>query len=88
MPERKVQVPYLGRMVDGMDVPISASSELWSELTLGDGTVLRVKQSVATVVRINEYDRDGNPIYVVRSAPTIVLVQVPENLRQKPATQH
>ena len=75
-------------MVDAMDVPITESNERWSELKLEDGTIIRVKQSVATVARMDEYDPEGNPVYVVRSTPTVAVIQVPEKLKQKPTTQH
>ncbi|MGB8412312.1 MAG: hypothetical protein WCE23_05750 [Candidatus Binatus sp.] len=83
MAERKVQVPYMGKMVDGMDVPITESNERWSEITLEDGTMLRVKQSVAAVVRLDgQYDLEGNPMYFVKSAPSVAIVQVSPKLRR------
>ncbi len=84
MAERRVQVPYMGKLVDGMDVPIETSTEKWSEITLEDGTIIRIKQSVATVLRLDgEWDAEGNPVYVVKSAPAIAIVHVEED-RRKP----
>lgn len=39
MPEREVQVPLGDRVVDGFDIPITDSSERWSEFVLEDGTL-------------------------------------------------
>lgn len=83
---RRVQVPFQGKMVMGMDVPIEESTERWSEIKLADGTILRVKQAVAAVVRLDQtWDAEGNPVYVVRSGPALAIVQVDESLR-KPST--
>jgi hypothetical protein len=80
---RKIQVPWMGRMVNGMDIPVDESTEKWSEVKLVDGTVIRVKQTVASVVRLeNEWDQEGNPIYVVKSAPAIAIIHVDETLRK------
>lgn len=88
MAERRVQVPYMGRMADGMDVPIESSTEKWSEITLEDGTVIRIKQSVAAVLRIDgEWDAEGNPVYVVKGAPAIAIVHVDED-RRKPKSMN
>lgn len=83
---RRVQVPFMGKMLDGMDVPVEESTEKWSEVKLADGTVLRIKQTVASVIRLDgQWDAEGNPIYVVKSAPAIAIVSVEEALRKRTA---
>ena len=68
----------------GIEVRIAESNERWSELTLEDGTVIRVKQNVASVILIpDEYDSEGRPVYVVNSVPAVVIVSVAEELRRK-----
>lgn len=80
---RRIQVPFMGKMVDGMEVPVDESTERWSDVKLADGTVLRVKQTVASVIRIEgQYDAEGNPIYVVKSAPAIAVMHVEQVLRK------
>jgi hypothetical protein len=85
MPERKVKVPLPnGQMGDGVDVPVEKSDERWSEFTLADGTILRVKSMVASAIRVDgQFDPEGNPMYAVRTANAMVIVSVPEELRQK-----
>lgn len=81
---RRVQVPFMGKMVTGMDVPVEESTERWSEVKLADGTVVRVKQTVASAVRVDgQWDPEGNPIYVIKSQPAVVVVHVDEGLRRK-----
>ena len=70
-------------MVDGYDVPITESTERWTELKLEDGTVIRVKPNVLSAVRIeNKFDQDGNPMYAIRGSQTMTIVSAPENLRK------
>lgn len=84
MAERKVQIPYAGKMMEGVEIPIEESTEKWSELKLEDGTIIRVKQSVASVIRIDgQYDAEGNPFYVIKSAPAVAIIHVEEGMRRK-----
>lgn len=73
-----------GNTLDGTDVPITTSSEPWCELTLEDGTVMRVKPVVGSVMRVdNQYDAEGNPVYMLKASHAVSLVYVPEQLRKK-----
>ena len=84
MAERRVQIPFMGKVMDGVEVPVEESTERWSEITLEDGTIIRVKQSIASVVRVDgQYDMEGNPMYVVNSAPAVAIVHVEEKYRRK-----
>lgn len=84
MAERQVQVPFMGKIMNGMEVPVEESTERWSDLKLEDGTIIRVKQTVASVVRVDgQYDMEGNPLYVVRSAPAVAVIHVEEKYRRK-----
>ena len=85
MAERKTEVQISsGEIVEGVDVPISESIERWSELTLDDGAIIRVKMTVAQAFRVDgQFDQEGNPVYVLKSTSTIALVSVPEELRKK-----
>jgi hypothetical protein len=82
--ERKTKVLFNDQMVDGMEVPVEESTERWSEVKLEDGTIMRVKMIVISVVRINEqYDPQGNPMYLTNMAPTVAIVETPPQLRRK-----
>lgn len=70
--------------MDGMEVPVDESTERWSDVKLADGTLIRVKQTVASVIRIDgQYDAEGNPIYVLKSAPAVAIIHVEEALRKR-----
>jgi hypothetical protein len=84
--ERRVKVPnpITNEMIEGFDVPIEEALERWSEFKLEDGTVIRVRMNVISVIRIPDtYDATGGPVYVMNGAPTMAIVNVPDNLRKK-----
>ena len=84
MIERPTKVAYLGSTVDGVEVPVSESTERWTEVNLEDGTVIRVKTTVIQAVRVTDkYDNDGNPQYLLKTAPVVTIVHVEEKLRRK-----
>jgi len=78
----KVQLPD-GSYKNGMEISIDESLERWSEIKLSDGTILRVKQTVVQIIRIDgEFDQEGNPSYVVKSTPTIAIASVDPKLKK------
>jgi hypothetical protein len=80
----KIPSPTTGKMVDGIEMDIDESTERWSEFTLPDGAVLRIKVSLISATRIDgEYDQDGNPTYVIRASPTMVVASAPDKLKKK-----
>jgi hypothetical protein len=86
VPERKTKVIPQGgaQQVDGMEVPVEESTERWSEFKLEDGSVLRVKITVVSAVRLTgQYDPQGNPMYVLNMTPVIAITDVPDRLRRK-----
>lgn len=81
--KRRVTVPGIGE-ADGIEVGFRSSGENWNEYLLDDGTVLRLKLVVTEVLRVDgRYDREGNPIYLVRSQ-NVMGVSAPEELRRQP----
>ena len=63
-------------------VDIVQSNELWSEFTLKDGTVLRLKPSLVEVRKQrNKFSADGNPIYNL-NAGLLIGIRAPDSLRQ------
>jgi len=83
MPENKRKVTLPTGIVEGMDVPIKESTERWSEITLEDGTTLRIKPNVMAVTRIDgQYDNEGNPMYALMSNQTMTVSNVPAHLRK------
>jgi len=80
----KLNLPVLGE-VDAVEVGLTESVERWTELKLEDGSVLRIKPVVTTVLRLEgKYDAQDNPMYAIQAAQTMTLVSTLEHLK-KPA---
>lgn len=63
-------------------VEVTNAQEHWNQYLLSDGSVLKTKAVVTEVYRvIDEYDQDGNPLYVLRSGGVLV-VTAPDELRR------
>jgi len=86
MPERRVKVPFPTQnspVRDGWEVQVRESTEKWTEVTLEDGTVLRLKMIVLGAVRIDgEYDPEGNPAYALKMNPVVMTVNSDARLRR------
>lgn len=83
MPERKtkIQLPGIGT-VDAVEVNVSEATERWTDIQLADGTTIRVKPVILSVLRIEgHYDPEGNPLYQVK-ANQIMTADAPEHLRK------
>jgi hypothetical protein len=82
--ERKKQVTLPdGSTVTGTELGFQTAVENWNEYLLDDGTVVRVKLIVAEVVRLDDqYDNEGNPNYIIKSA-NVTALSAPEELRKK-----
>jgi hypothetical protein len=77
--------PNLGYDPSGKMEPIDivSSKDGWSEYTLEDGTILRVKAALLDVKRaVDQYSIDGDPIYLINAA-LVNQVRAPDKLKQK-----
>lgn len=73
-----------GNPVEGLDIPILESTERFSEFTLADGTVLRVKPLIISAARMeNQWDQDDNPVYVCKNQVVVAVKHSLDSLRRK-----
>jgi hypothetical protein len=80
-----VRIPPLNEEIEGEEIPITKSSDQWSEYQLDDQSVLRVKPGIFSAARIpGRFDPEGNPLYVVRGPIIMVVAYCPPALKQKP----
>ena len=64
----KVPTPPDGKLADGFDVPVSESTERWTDVRLEDGSLLRLKTVVLGAIRVTGmYDPEGNPMYFLKA---------------------
>ena len=63
-------------------MPVTESTERWTEVVLEDGSVLRMKSVVIGVLRaIDAYAADGSPMYSV-NVKQILTVKAPDHLKK------
>ena len=75
---------HTGREFEGTVVEVDESTERFSDIKLQDGTSLRMKPVVTEVIRVDgQWDSEGNPLYVVRSANVMVVSYIDEALKKK-----
>jgi len=80
----KIRLPN-GREIEAVDVDFETVREDWNEYKLEDGTILKFKTIVSSIIRTEEYDpMTGDPVYHVRST-NILRVKVPQELKRLPA---
>jgi hypothetical protein len=66
------------------ELDFSEESEYWNEYRLEDGTILKVKLVLRGVKRLDKYEPDGTPIYVINSINVVRAINVPEKIKAKP----
>jgi len=86
MPEKKIKIPFptpTSPLKEGIEIAVRESTERWSEIQLEDGSVLRLKPSVLSAVRIiGEYDPEDNPMYALKAGQVLVIASAPDSLRR------
>jgi len=86
MPEHKIKIPFptpTSPLREGIEVGVRESTERWSEITLEDGSVLRLKPTVLSAVRIvDEFDPEDNPMYALKAGQVLLIASAPDHLRR------
>jgi hypothetical protein len=84
MAEKRVKIPFPtaeSPLVDGSEVGVAEATERWSEITLEDQTVIRVKPNVISAIRIEgQHDPEGNPMYAIKAQQLAMVVSAPQHL--------
>ena len=79
---RPTKMTYQGREIDAVEIDFKVVKEEWNEYELADGTRIRLKTVASNMIRaLNEYDNEGNPIYLVRSS-NVVALSAPDDLKK------
>ena len=80
----KTVVDHTGKTVEGVPVQVREAREQFSDIYLDDGTHLRIKSVVTEAIRVpGQWDNDGNPAYIIRSAAVVSITEVGEGLEKK-----
>jgi hypothetical protein len=78
VPEVKRTFHWLGKDVEVTEVPILKSIEHVHEYHLEDGAIIRVATPTTGVIRLDEQDTQGNPIYLVYNGTTVNVIEGPK----------
>ena len=81
---KKTVADQSGNSVTGNLVEVEEATERFSDIKLADGTLIRIKPVVVEVVRVDEqWDNEGNPVYVVRSTNVMTVNNVADTLKKR-----
>jgi hypothetical protein len=54
--------------------------EKWNEYHLADGTVLKTRLELSTVARLDKYQGDGDPVYLVNTGQPLVRFKISDQV--------
>ena len=75
---------FQGKEVEGTEVVFETEREGFNTYILEDGTKLKFKSVVTKVIRLNKFNPDGSPLYMLQSS-NIVAADCPPHLKKKSA---
>ena len=82
MPE-KIKINFNGKEADAIPIDVNQSDEHWNDYLLDDGSKVRMKLTLLKAIKVeNEFDRDGNPVYLMQST-NVTTVDAPKDLKRK-----
>lgn len=74
--------PFNNKMFTGQSVDFAPTAEPFSQYTLLDGTVVRVKTVLIDAVRLNTYSDNGEPVYQFQFQQ-VLAINAPDSLKRK-----
>lgn len=71
-----------GKLVEtiGESMNIVEAKEPWAEYILEDETKIKMKQAAINIVRLDQKNPDGTPIYVLQGHPMMLVIPKLENV--------
>jgi len=70
-------------LAEAADLDFSEEEEHWNTYKLSDGATLKVKLVLRGVKRLEKYNPDGTPLYLIQSQNVVRAVGIPEELKAK-----
>jgi hypothetical protein len=71
-------------LLDAINLDFDEEEEHWNSYTLEDGTTLKVKLVLRGVKRLQRFNPDGTPMYLIQSQNIVRTVNVADALLAKP----
>lgn len=79
----KKMYPFGNQQVAGEEIEFETEKESFNTYILHDGTRLKLKAVVGQIIRLDAYNANGEPLYLV-NASNVVVADVPDSLKRKP----
>lgn len=79
---KPVVVKLRGQDVNAYELDFKIEKEDWNIYQTEDGTTIKMKLVISSIARTEEFDAEGNPIYVVKST-NLLHVSVPSVLKKE-----
>jgi len=70
-------------IAEAKDIDFTEEVEHWNVYKLEDGTTLKVKLVLRGIKRLQKWNPDGSPIYLINSQNIVRTVDIPEEIRAK-----
>lgn len=84
----KAKPPFSPKdLEEAEDLDFKDEREFWNSYKLSDGTTLKVKLVLRGVKRLQKWNPDGSPIYIINSTNVVRVTNVPKKLKAKPKVQ-
>jgi hypothetical protein len=58
----------------GESMDIIEIKEPWAEYILEDGTKIKAKQAIVNIVKLDQKNPDGTPVYVLQGQPMMLVI--------------
>ncbi len=78
----KKNYQWQGKLVPGEEIEYEAEREGWNIYVLHDGTRMKVKVVVANIARLDTFNENGDPVYML-NASLVVNPDIPDGLKRK-----
>jgi hypothetical protein len=78
----KKKFNFAGREIMGEEIEFETERESWNTYILLDGTKVKLKAVASSIIRLDEYLPNGDPMYIV-NASNVVATDVPDALKRK-----
>jgi hypothetical protein len=78
---KKVELKVGDKIVEGTLVDFETLREEYNSYKLSDGSIVRMKTVVTSIIRTEEFAPTGEPIYIVNSQ-NVLVADVPDALKK------
>jgi hypothetical protein len=78
---KRVEMKIGDKTVHGMLVDFETVREEYNSYKLSDGSMVRMKTVVTSIIRTEEFTPDGEPVYIVNSQ-NVLVADVPDALKR------